>query len=110
MIRAIDTSREITRRRRNTATVLALATSIGSLIDWKGLGNEMANRKVRDWPAIVEKLNVSARGELKIEMGSPGSAQVTRCRLLKEWDNLNACTKGSRLILTLKQPGSLKPS
>jgi hypothetical protein len=34
-------------------------------------------------------------------MGSPGSAQVTRCRLLAEWSNLDATTVGSTLILRL---------
>jgi hypothetical protein len=34
-------------------------------------------------------------------MGSPGSAQVTRCRLLAEWSNLEATTVGSTLILRL---------
>jgi hypothetical protein len=35
-------------------------------------------------------------------MGSPGSAQVTRCRLLAEWDHLEATTIGSTLYLRLK--------
>ena len=34
----------------------------------------------RDWPAIIERLNKSPRGSISIKMGSPGSAQVTRCR------------------------------
>jgi hypothetical protein len=36
-------------------------------------------------------------------MGSPGSAQVTRCRLLSEWSNLEATTIGSTLLLRLKR-------
>jgi hypothetical protein len=35
-------------------------------------------------------------------MGSPGSAQVTRVRLLAEWNNLEATTKGPILQLRLK--------
>jgi hypothetical protein len=56
-------------------------------------------RKVRNWSKIIEKLNSSASGELKIKMGSAGSAQVTRCRLLAEWSNLEAMTKGATLTL-----------
>ena len=61
-------------------------------------------RKVRDWSAVIDRLNNSAKGELKIKMGSPGSAQVTRCRLLAEWSNLEATTKGSSLLLRV--PGA----
>ena len=61
-------------------------------------------RKVRDWSAVIDRLNNSPKGELKIRMGSPGSAQVTRCRLLAEWANLEATTKGSTLHLRL--PGA----
>ena len=56
-------------------------------------------RKVRDWSAVIDRLNSSAKGELKIKMGSPGSAQVTRCRLLAEWSNLEATTQGETLVL-----------
>ena len=56
-------------------------------------------RKVRDWAAVIDRLNNSSKGELKIKMGSPGSAQVTRCRLLAEWSNLEATTKGATLLL-----------
>lgn len=56
----------------------------------------------RNWPAIIERLNQSPRGELKIRMGSAGSAQVTRCRLLEQWNNLEATTVGSTLHLKLK--------
>ena len=57
--------------------------------------------KRRDWTAEIRRLNASPRGELRIRMGSPGSAQVTRCRLLAEWSNLDATTIGSTLILRL---------
>ena len=58
------------------------------------------NRR-RDWSAVIERLNRSPRGEVRIAMGSPGSAQVTRCRLLAQWTNLRATTVGSTLILRL---------
>lgn len=61
-------------------------------------------RKVRDWSAVITRLNETPKGELKIKMGSPGSAQVTRCRLLAEWSNLEATTKGSTLLLRI--PGT----
>ncbi len=63
-------------------------------------------RKVRDWSAVIDRLNSNPKGELKIKMGSPGSAQVTRCRLLAEWSNLEATTKGATLFLRL--PGGRK--
>ena len=60
-------------------------------------------QKPRNWPTIIDRLNRSTRGELRIKMGSPGSAQVTRCRLLSEWSNLEATTTGSTLLLRLKR-------
>ncbi|HXV37462.1 MAG TPA: hypothetical protein VEC18_09950 [Myxococcota bacterium] len=59
------------------------------------------SRPSRQWPSIIERLNHSPKRELRIRMGSPGSAQVTRCRLLAEWSNLEATTVGSTLILRL---------
>ncbi|HVH19788.1 MAG TPA: hypothetical protein VNF72_15930 [Myxococcota bacterium] len=47
-------------------------------------------------------MNESPRGELRIRMGSPGSAQVTRCRLLEEWSNLEVTTVREILHLRLK--------
>jgi len=55
---------------------------------------------------VIDRLNSNPKGELKIKMGSPGSAQVTRCRLLAEWSNLEATTKGATLLLRL--PGGRK--
>jgi hypothetical protein len=63
-------------------------------------------RKVRDWSSVIDRLNSSPKGELKIKMGSPGSAQVTRCRLLAEWSNLEATTKGATLVIRV--PGGRK--
>ena len=58
--------------------------------------------KRRDWSRIIDRLNASPRGALRIRMGSPGSAQVTRCRLLEEWSNLEVTTVGETLNLRLK--------
>jgi len=58
-------------------------------------------QKPRNWSAIIERLNNSPKGELKIRMGSPGSAQVTRCRLLAEWSNVEITTVGPILHLRL---------
>ena len=55
----------------------------------------------RDWSAIIEGLNRSRSGELRIRMGSPGSAQVTRCRLLEQWSNLRVRTRGAILYIGL---------
>jgi len=60
-------------------------------------------RKSRNWPAIIDRLNRSPKGELRIRMGSPGSAQVTRCRLLEEWANLDVTTVGSTLRIRLRK-------
>ncbi len=57
--------------------------------------------KRRNWEAVIRRLNDHPRGELRIRMGSPGSAQVTRCRLLAEWSNLEATTVGATLCLRL---------
>jgi hypothetical protein len=57
--------------------------------------------KPRNWESIIERLNHSRSGEMKIQMGSPGSAQVTRVRLLAEWKNLEATTVGATLYLRL---------
>jgi len=57
--------------------------------------------RTRNWPAVIERLNKDPKGEIRIKMGSPGSAQVTRCRLLAEWSNLQATTVGNTLILRL---------
>ena len=57
--------------------------------------------RTRNWPAVIERLNKDRKGEIRINMGSPGSAQVTRCRLLAEWSNLEATTVGKTLILRL---------
>ena len=61
-------------------------------------------KKPRDWTLIINRLNQSARGEMRIKMGSPGSAQVTRCRLLEEWSNLEVTTAGA--VIHLRIPGS----
>ena len=61
--------------------------------------------KRRDWSAIIGRLNSSRTGELIIRMGSPGSAQVTRCRLLEEWNNLDVTTVGATLHLCLRGAG-----
>jgi hypothetical protein len=56
----------------------------------------------RNWAAIIDRLNKSPKGEMRIRMGSPGSAQVTRCRLLEQWNNLEVTTQGATLHLRLR--------
>ena len=58
--------------------------------------------KPRNWETVIDRLNTSPNGMMKVKMGSPGSAQVTRCRLLEEYSNLDARTAGATLILELK--------
>ena len=55
----------------------------------------------RDWTAVIERLNRSREGYMRIRMGSPGSAQVTRCRLLEQWSNVEIWTNGAVLHLRL---------
>ena len=57
----------------------------------------------RSWDSIVEKLNRKPGGQMRFRMGSPGSAQVTRCRLLAQWSNLEAWTVGRMLYLRVKR-------
>ena len=55
----------------------------------------------RNWNAVIERLNSSRAGYLRIRMGSPGSAQVTRCRLLEQWANVEIWTDGPVLHMQL---------
>ncbi len=58
----------------------------------------------RDWPSLMDRLNDSRKGLLNIHMGSPGSAQVTRVRLLRAWNGISAHTQGPWLKLALLRP------
>ena len=62
----------------------------------------MATR--RDWQAIIDHLNRSRKGAIWIRMGSPGSAQVTRVRLLEQWNGIDVRTVESTLHLRLTRP------
>lgn len=55
----------------------------------------------RIWAMEISKLNESVSGQKKFLMGSPGSAQVTRVRLLSEYNGLFASTHGSEITLSL---------
>ena len=55
--------------------------------------------KRKNWNAVIERLNNSKSGQTRVQMGSPGSAQVTRVRLLERWANLEAWTDGAMLHL-----------
>ena len=59
--------------------------------------------RTRRWAEVIDRLNRSRTGELRIKMGSPGSAQVTRCRLLSDWSNIEVTTVGSTLYLRLAE-------
>jgi hypothetical protein len=58
------------------------------------------NRRL-DWDAEIEQLNRTSSGQRRIVMGSDGSAQVTRVRLLSRYANLWARTEGALLVLEL---------
>ena len=53
-----------------------------------------------NWPAIIDELSASPERTRRVEMGSPGSAQVTRTRLVAEWDGVEVRTEGPHIILT----------
>ena len=53
----------------------------------------------RSWPKIIEHLNSLKSGKTRIAMGSDGSAQVTRVRLLKDYKNLTVSTEGDILVI-----------
>lgn len=55
----------------------------------------------RKWEGVIERLNGTKSGRIRVAMGSPGSAQVTRCRLLAEYRGLYAWTDGATLHLSL---------
>lgn len=59
-----------------------------------------------NWTAIIGKLNESKTGTVKMFLGTPGSAQVTRCRLLAGWNHISAKTEGSCLTISLTHPGN----
>ncbi len=59
--------------------------------------------KRRSWPAVMARLNETASGTSAIRMGSDGSAQVTRIRLLTEWNNIDVWTVGPMLHIELKR-------
>lgn len=60
----------------------------------------MTNRT--NWDAFIARLNKTKRGKLTHTMGSPASAQVTRCRLLARYTNIAAHTDGNVLTVQLK--------
>ena len=53
-----------------------------------------------NWEDIIYGLS-SAGLHTQIIMGSPGSAQVTRCRLLAIYDGIDIMTDGSRMSIWL---------
>ena len=78
------------------------ATQVSPLKTLKTLRREIfVVRKPRDWSKVIDRLNRSRSGELRVKMGSPGSAQERRCRLLAQWANLEAETIGATLVLRL---------
>lgn len=62
---------------------------------------EFSKNRRLDWDAEIEQLNRTSSGQRRIVMGSEGSAQVTRVRLLSRYANLRARTEGAVLVLEL---------
>lgn len=57
--------------------------------------------RTRDWAAIVASLS-PARPRRRIVMGSAGSAQMTRARLLERWNGIRVSTSGSMVTVELE--------
>lgn len=53
---------------------------------------------------ILEALNMSKSGKLHRYLGSPKSAQVTRVRLLRQYNHIKVRTEGAKLIVELVRP------
>ena len=54
-----------------------------------------------DWKKIIEVLKKKPAGTKKtVKMGSPGSAQVTRCRLLNDFKGIHIKTKGNVITIS----------
>lgn len=62
----------------------------------------MAEQERYEWETVVSRLNEGPHREVHVTMGSPGSAQVTRVRLLRDWDGVDVRTEGRVLMLTLE--------
>jgi len=58
------------------------------------------NNKHNDWEEIINGLSLSG-DPTSIIMGSPGSAQVTRCRLLAGYDGIDVSTAHRNLSVWL---------
>ncbi len=56
----------------------------------------------RNWATVIEKVKASKSGKKSITMGTPGSAQVTRCRLLREYPGLDITTESDVLKIAVK--------
>ncbi len=56
----------------------------------------------RNWATVIEKVKASKSGKKSITMGTPGSAQVTRCRLLREYPGLDITTESNVLKIAVK--------
>lgn len=58
------------------------------------------NRTNRDWMSIIDGLSLNGT-VTKIRMGSAGSAQVTRCRLLSAYEGIIVASTGNVLEISL---------
>ena len=61
-------------------------------------------RRRRNWSAVIDRLNRSPKGAITVKMGTPGSAQVTRVRLLEQWNGIEVRSGDSNLYLKLIRP------
>ncbi len=55
-----------------------------------------------DWNSVIEQLNQGPYREIHATMGTPKSAQVTRVRILRDWNGVDARTEGRVVMISLK--------
>jgi len=64
-----------------------------------------------NWVTVLTGFKKSKKIQLRLKMGSPGSAQVTRVRLMRRKDyspKWHCATVGSDIVLSKKRPGGKK--
>jgi len=92
----------------STTMELALKTTprVASVKKKKGTPAQFAAAQKRqtpiDWITVIDKFRRAKQNNICFEMGTPGSTQVTRVRLV-QWEGfegLNAFTRGSNLFIS----------
>lgn len=54
------------------------------------------------WDRVMERINEHPERVFRVPMGSSGSAQVTRVRVLREFANVDGWTEGSDFFIHMR--------